>query len=206
MHWVKSVCIRRFSGLHFLVLGLNIQFRCGKLGIEKLRMRTFFTQCQSMKNVPSLILHLGENAVIARWQILNFSLLQSINRFFITEPCFNSLIVIFVSWFFCRASSSCWWFQMFAKKEKDWGGTPLCPQQLPELKQSLTSKHFLPYRYIMFVSSISLPPQIKMMDKSWVLKTCFCYFWQSFFLVKKGDKCFIALLSVKFLTRFSMVY
>ena len=127
MHWVKSVCIRRFSGLHFLVLGLNIQFRCGKLGIEKLRMRTFFTQCESMKNVPSLILHLGENAVIARWQILNFSLLQSINRFFITEPCFNSLIVIFVSWFSVVLVAAADDFRCLPKRKKTEEEPPYAP-------------------------------------------------------------------------------
>ena len=60
-HWVKSVRIRRFSGPYFPAFGLNMERygirtkyglkvspNAGKYGLEKLRTRTLFTQCESL--------------------------------------------------------------------------------------------------------------------------------------------------------------
>ena len=48
-HWVKSVRIRSFSRLHFPAFGPNMErssfsLNAGKYGLEKLRIRTLFTQ------------------------------------------------------------------------------------------------------------------------------------------------------------------
>ena len=44
--YVKSVCIRTFSGPYFPTFGLVISPNAGKYGPKKLWIRTLFTRCQ----------------------------------------------------------------------------------------------------------------------------------------------------------------
>ena len=46
------------------------------------------------------------------------------------------------------------------QKRKVRGGTSLWSQQLPEMKQNLASKRFLPFKYIMFISSLAPSPNV----------------------------------------------
>ena len=66
-HWVKSVCVRSYSGMHIPAFGLNteryfvslrIRQNTGKCRPESLRIRTLFTQCQLTYCIWSINRHL----------------------------------------------------------------------------------------------------------------------------------------------------